>query len=129
MSADDQLKGLLTRWLTVQLEQSKPVTPAAEEPTELKKVEDRLLSRFNATESFLMNNLDEHAAVTGILVSVFVMMCLFLFYRLIEQSLAVQFRRLPNWTDNQWNAVLAASQYTIRSASAATVPVNATAST
>lgn len=126
MSADDQLKGLLTRWLTVQLEHSKSTPPPAEEPTELKKVEDRLLSRFNATESFLMNNLDEHAAVTGILVSVFVMMCLFLFYRLIEQSLAVQFRRLPNWSHDQWNAVLAASQYTIRAASAATVATNTT---
>jgi len=79
---------------------------------QLQKVEDRMLARFQATENYLTNQMEEQSLAIGMMVGIFVMSSLYIFYYLIENMLRIRRCRCPQLEG--WEAVVKAANFSLR---------------
>jgi hypothetical protein len=90
-------------------------------PNQLKKIEDRILTRFTHSENFLVNQLEESVLAGSLMVTIFVMICLYIFYILIENLIRIKLNRLVCKCPTEgWDSVVNASKLILASAKAQT---------
>lgn len=79
-----------------------------------KKVGDterRLLGRFNSSEKFMLNQLDEQLLGTVMIVGLFILTAFYVFYFLMENLLRLRRCRCPEVSGNDWSVLLRAARY------------------
>jgi hypothetical protein len=76
---------------------------------QLKKMEDRMMARFQASENYLTGQMEEQSLAIGMMVGIFVMSALYIFYYLIENLLRVRRCRCPQL--DGWDMVVKAAKF------------------
>ena len=81
--------------------------------TQVSDAERRMLGRFNASEKFLLNQLDEQLLGTIMIVGLFILTAFYVFYFLMENLLRLRRCRCPDVTPGDWNVLLSAARCTL----------------
>jgi len=74
----------------------------------LKKMEDRFMVRMQASEGFLVQQIEENVLASAFVVTVFMVTALYIFYILVENSLRLRRCRCPA---DGWDVVVNAAKF------------------
>jgi uncharacterized membrane protein (DUF106 family) len=88
----------------------------------LKKMEERYMVRMQASESFLVQQMEENMLASAVMITVFILTSLYLFYILLENSLRLRRCKCPV---EGWDVVVNASKLTLAREAAAQAVANA----
>ena len=111
----EQLSGLVGREQP-EHETSRSLQPVVDTANlsldqQLKRMEDRMLARFQASENYLTDQMEEQSLAIGMMVGIFVMSSLYIFYYLVENLLRVYRCRCPQLKG--WDMVVKAAKFSI----------------
>lgn len=103
-----------------QLQQSLETVQEEQQPASLDSIakrlgdaERKLLSRFSASEKFMLNQLDEQLLGTVMIVGLFVFTAFYVFYFLMENMLRFHKARLPSIGQQDVDLLVRAARFTL----------------
>ena len=126
MSVEDTLRRIrnLLEGLDVQPSQGAAQAAQNDDPITLghvKSLENRFMTRLQASESFMVSQLDEATLATAMLTGIFVITCFYVFYFLMDNLLRARRCRCPDLSG--WHLVVEAAKQSLAPVPAAPVAV------
>jgi len=85
------------------------LNPVSDTKKDLKAVEEKLLGRFRVSENFLVNQMEEQNVALAFLTLAFMMMCFYVFYHIIAQTIHLKRCRCIEHF-SEWSTVVNASK-------------------